>query len=51
MAQDYNTVSEKTEMGVHVCAFLLLRKTLLEHRSLPLGCGTMKLTQSKCLGC
>lgn len=34
MAQDYSTVSEES---VHVCAFLLLRKTSMGHHLLPLG--------------
>ena len=37
MGQDYSAVSEKSEMGVRVCAFLLLRKTSMEHQTLPLG--------------
>ncbi len=38
MARDYSTVSEKSEMGVHVCAFLLLRKTSMGHHLLPVEC-------------
>lgn len=53
MGQDYSTVSEKSEMGVYVCAFLLLRKTSMEQHLLPLGCWNHKVevTLSKCLGC
>lgn len=55
MGRDYSTVSEKSEMGVHVCAFLLLRKPSMEHRLLPLRNKGVthvgEATLSKCLGC
>lgn len=36
MVQDYSIVSEKLEMRVHVCAFLVIRKTSMGNHLLPL---------------